>query len=121
MKTTATAETLSKALAIVNERFDNNVTYNRAPEKQGKRLAFTLKVKDSRKPGARRGLTGRRSVAACWHVHGYFFDAVWTIEPAAIIDAGALRMTGKADNWQDRNIGSMYQPAMYSEACCCNS
>jgi hypothetical protein len=119
MQTTATIETLDAALAAVNIRYDNNVIWNREPEKKGKRLHFTLRVKSSRESGHRVSWSGRHIPAACWHVHGHFFAEVWRIEPDALILAGQLKMTGERDNWQDRNIGSICQPMMYSNSCEC--
>jgi hypothetical protein len=110
---------LFQALKAVNERYGDNVEFNRSPEWRGKRICFTLKVKDSKGPGARRGFTGRRLINACWHVHGHFFEKLWSIRPEAEIKAGSLIMRGPEDNWQDRNIGSMMSPLMFSEACNC--
>ena len=119
MQTTATRQTLDAALAAVNIRYHGNVIWNREPEIKGRRLHFTLRVKSSREAGHRLTCSGRHIPAACWHVHGRFFEEVWSIEPDAIILAGTLRMTGPADNWQDRNIGSVAFPLMYSNACEC--
>ena len=132
MRTTATLETLEAALASVNAKYANNVIWNRTPERKGKQYVFTLRVADSKEPGHRRGFAhpswygangkphkARRLTSACWHVHGEFFNAVWDIEPEAVIRAGALVMRNKADNWQDRNVGSLLCPQMFSEACDC--
>jgi len=119
MQTTANRETLDQALKHVNNMFNDNIVYKTITQISSKRISFTLTVKTSKNEGGRIGHTGRRVAAACWHVHGYFFEKVWELEPEALIIAGSLRMTGEDDNWQDRNIGSVYQPMMYSEACNC--
>jgi hypothetical protein len=119
METTAKLETLESALEIINKKYADNVIWNREPEKIGNRYRFTLKVKDSKQPGHRRGFNGQRMVSACWHVHGDFFDTIWDFEPEAKIKAGTLLMESKNDNWQDRNIGSVVNPMYFSEACDC--
>lgn len=125
MITNAKIETLEKALREVNKRFKGNVAFNRIPESIGKKFRFTLKVKYSQAPGHRLGFhrtsTGkqRRLASACWHVHGYFFEEVFKIEPEAFIQAGDKRITAYTGNWEDRNIGSIMNPMYFSEACEC--
>lgn len=113
-------EDLERALKEVNKKYENNITFNRYPEKYGNGIRFTLRVKDSKKAGHRIGHTGRRLINACWHVHGDFFDALFKINPEAIIIVGSNRkITKNYGNWQDWNIGSVLYPLMYSEACEC--
>ena len=119
MQTTADIDTVEAALAVTNEKYEGNLCWNRDPERKGKRIHFTLRVKDSKGAGHRRSFTGKRMPSACWHVHGDFFDAVWQLQSDAVIWAGELRMEGPSDNWQDRNIGSQVQPLYFSEACDC--
>jgi len=112
---------LMNALKEVNKKYDNNIIWNREPEQiNNNAFRFTLKVKDSKKPGHRLGFTGRRLINACWHVHGDFFDALLKINQDANITAGTLHINKDGGNWQDRNIGSQMQPLYYSEACECN-
>lgn len=105
---------LEKALDIINKKYQGNITFNRLDNK-----GFTLKCKDSKKPGHRRGYSGRRLISACWHVHGDFFDALFEIKPEAIIISLGEKITRFYGNWQDRNIGSMMYPLYLSEACDC--
>jgi hypothetical protein len=118
-------ETLDKALEIINKKYEGNVIYNRLPERKGNFYHFTLRVKSSHNLGHRIGFhptsTGknRRLVSACWHVHGDYFEAIFSIEPSAIIDVSTHRITKSFGNWQDRNIGSMMIPMYFSEACEC--
>lgn len=116
-------EDLEQALAKINELYEGNVIWNRAPERRGNRLMFTLRVKKSRGPGARVSWRGdRHLVAACWHVHGHFFDALLKINPDAEIITGSNGKTvinRNGGNWTDFNIGSQFQPCMASEACGC--
>lgn len=84
-------------------------------------ITFTLTVESSREKGARRGHQGQRVSAACWHAHGDFFDALFSINPdAVIVSMGTQTITKQDGNWQDRNIGSQMQPLYYSEACDCH-
>jgi len=115
-----TTADLGKALKAVNRKYQGNVIWNRAPEKCGAGYRFTLRVSLSKGPGSKRGFSGRRTVAACWHVHGDLFDALFAICPAAIIRTGNRNITAQGGNWQDRNIGSDCNPQMYSESCECN-
>lgn len=130
---------LTAALSIVNNKYTGNIRFKHGPDaanQAGNRWRFTLTVKDSAGPGGRRGMAripwgaedktparpGRRIAAACWHVHGHFFEALFHVKPEAVIlSGGKLTITREAGNWQDRNIGSMIQPLMYSEACDCGS
>ena len=114
-----TRKELEKALIEVHFLFGNNVTWNRAPESLGKGFRFTLRVKDSKKLGAGRTLRGIRSTSACWHVHGHFFEALFEINPQAVIIARSKRITKDAGNWEDYNVGSMMFPAMASGCCEC--
>jgi hypothetical protein len=126
-----TEKDLNQALKIVNKRYKNNIIFNRLDQKTNTTFNVTLKCKDSKKPGHRLGFknidwaTGkqigkqRRLINACWHVHGYFFEALLEINPEARIKAGTLYINRDGGNWQDRNIGSVIYPLMYSEACEC--
>lgn len=125
------ADDIIRALETVNLEFDNNVTFNRFDAANAKKTRFnvTLRVIDSRGKGARRSHSGRRMVAACWHVYGTFIDALPT---HAIVNKPTVtgynkwgremikRLDGKpGDEWQDWNIGSVMSPMYYSEACDC--
>ena len=113
---------LENALTYINrEYFSGNICWERAPEKQGKALRFTLKVKDSKAPGARVSHQGRRMAKACWHVHGHLFDALFERCPeAVVIPSQGMKIHAKGGNWIDREIGSYARPMKYSEACGCN-
>lgn len=111
---------LNQALWRVNEKYDSNIRFRYLKQISVGRYQFTLTVKDSRQPGARRSHSGRRLASACWHVHRDFFDALCDLQPNAVITAGKKKITKDAGNWEDWNIGSMMQPMYYSEACECN-
>jgi hypothetical protein len=124
MITNATEAEIIIALDIINKKYDGNVTIGNY-KKKGNRIQFTLKVWDSHGPGHRRGFMrtkdgrGQHLINACWHVHGDFFDALFTINPKIWIRAIGKKITINDGNWQDRNIGSMLRPKMYSDACDC--
>jgi len=120
---------INEALGLTNEIFDNNITYDKLPEYRGKRLYFTLRVKNLNKVGAKINISGRKSISACWHVHGIFLECLLNINPKAIILTywGKGNLTIKKDkggqvknNWKDWNIGSFFKPRYVSNACNCS-
>lgn len=122
MKTTLNKIDLDRALELVNEHYDGNIEYKDVNELNGRKWQtnFTLKAKDSRGKGGRINHTGRRvGNAACWHVHGHLFTAIFSIDPMAEVMSGGRKITALEGNWEDRNIGSLFQPMYYSEACDC--
>lgn len=118
MRTTASIETVQEALARVNRQYEGNIEFKHIG-KAGRQVDFTLTVRSSRGPGGRRGHSGRRIAAACWHVHGHLFEAILELDPEAKIVSSMATITRHGGNWQDRNIGSMVSPLYYSEACDC--
>lgn len=121
MKTTATINQLNEALTFVNRSFDNNIKFKSIEQISRNTVKFTLTVKDSKKAGHRRGFyNNRRLAAACWHVHGYFFEYLFLNFDNIKVRAGNKVMKSNSDNWQDWNIGSNFQPLMFSQACDCN-
>ena len=113
-------EELEQALDRTNLKFGGNVRWNRL-DKAGKTLLggskfkVTLKVNDSRKLGAKLGYQGRRTVSACWHVHGTFFDSLPS--GVEIVTMGKKKYAG--DAWEDYDLGSQAYPMRFSEACEC--
>ncbi len=125
----ATREECDKALAKVNERFDGNIIYRRCDPISSNRLRLTLTVKQSKGPGGRLSVTymifgpakgsPKHLKSACWHVHGYFFDQLFKINPYAVVQAMGKIITKDHGNWEDSNIGSVMHPVYYSDACEC--
>ena len=111
----ASRQDIDAALDRANEQFDGNLQFNRGPDPVGRRFRLTLRVANSKGAGAKLGFSGRRTVSACWHAHGAFFDA---LPEDATIRAGE-QMIHPGDPWVDRNIGSMMQPLFFREACDC--
>jgi len=112
-----TRENIENALLNTNKVFNNNIAFKRL-EKTGNRYIVTLKVKDSRALGSRIGFSGQRVNAACWHVYGYFFDECFKLNPSCTIKQNGENLTPQ-NNWTDKNIGSVIERLMYSNACDC--
>jgi hypothetical protein len=101
----------------------------------GKKIIFTLKVKNAnKKKGNTKGralnfsyLKGQKgayasSGSACWHVHGFFFEALLTINPEAIVTSMLGTINKDGGNWQDKEIGSPYFGYLnMSELCECDT
>lgn len=118
-----TKEELYEARRMVNEQFENNIIWNnfRQENRDGTRWRVTLRVESSKKAGHRLSFMGYRMVSACWHVHGYFFEALLKIQPEAVIKISRQKITIDKDggNWTDFNIGSQMHPLSASDACEC--
>ena len=126
-----TTDDLYKALEIVNQKYEGNITFNRSPEPRGKHLIFTLRVKDSKQVGHGRGFSfgdrpAKRLTSACWHVHGDFFDAlIKEVNQDAVIVIGDKQIykqsynTFVTGNWEDYQRGSNWNPVYASELCDC--
>lgn len=111
MKTTANIETVKTALLAVNQEKGYELECNRL-DQCGKWVNFTIKSK-SGIPGSRLSGSGRKLAKASWHAHGFVMDKIFEIEPdCVIISMGEKLYAGHI--WQDRNIGSQYNPVYFS-------
>jgi hypothetical protein len=119
MKTNATKLQLENALNFVNQKFDDNVQFKEIKQISSKRINFTLRVKNSSGPGAKIGYSGRKTIAACWHVHGYFFEYLFLLYPEIFIISQGKKMIDNSNNWIDQNVGKNYNPVSYSSLCNC--
>jgi hypothetical protein len=118
MKTNLKRQDLEKVLSEIQNLYDNNLKI--VISKEGKKWTnFRLFVKDSKGKGARIGYSGRRLTNACWHAHGHFIDKLFELYPDAVIYSLKNKYTKANWQWQDKNIGSLYQPLYFSEACNC--
>ena len=115
MFTTATIKQLNTALDYVNTLYDDNIVFKSEPILKGNRIHFTLTVKDSSAAGSRIGNSGRRVKAACWHVHGHFFEFLFDDGVELIIVLGKY-MKSNADNWKDWEVSYAYN---MSQLCNC--
>ena len=129
MRVTGTTEQeLRNTLAQINRDFyDGNIAFKRL-EPTGptrKSFIFTLTVNDSRKPGARRGFQRKkdgeryRLAAACWHAHGNFFEELFERSPNAVITSMGRKIDANQGNWEDKQVGSLYDPVYHSKLCDC--
>lgn len=115
---------LHAALAKANKAYDGNLTF-KTFEPQGRGVNFTLTVKSSKGKGGRRGHTGRRIAACCWHGHFSVMDELFKLNPHAKIISCRATYDGKADFERkfeatgDANIGSMMVPLRFRDACDC--
>ncbi len=117
MKIRTSYKVLEQALSHVNSLFHNNIVME--VEDRGSYYLVRLKVKNSKGKGARRSPNGRRLPNACWHVHGYFIDKVFEIDPKAIVYTLGKRFTRESWYWHDWNAGSVLNPVYASELCEC--
>jgi len=111
---------MCQALAKINEKYKDNVIFSENLV-ESKKIRFRLKVLHSHERGGRFHLTtdkGHCSPFACWHVHGDFFDALFIINPNAVIWSEGKKITKDYGNWEDKQIGIQIS---YSESCLCNS
>lgn len=123
----AAMENFHAALAIVNARYDGNIKFKQL-EPTGRRIKFNLTVCRTSEGTGKNKVTlpgvsikrGKRIAAACWHVHGDFFDALFDLAPDAEIFSA---MTGiwekKGDPWKDYEVGTGFEPLKASQACNC--
>ena len=120
---------LQAALVAVNSdhRYTGNIRF-KTMETKGRRISFTLTVVSSTigtgkakvtAPGVSVSPNGKRIAAACWHVHGDFFDALFRVCPGAEVSSLGKVITKDGGNWQDWNKGSMMNPKMASSCCLC--
>lgn len=115
---------LQAALDAVNELYENNIEFKRI-EPNGRRVLFTLRVKSGLNPGHRLGFhfnndgSRRKLASACWHVHGDFFEALFEVNPECEVTSSIGTITKDYGNWQDKQVGSMMYPVMFSELCDC--
>lgn len=130
---------------VSRKYFGGNLTFTRTPEYYcGRGIRFTLRVRDSRGPGHRKGLDHgwrngakpRRMVAACYHAYGEVIRALlaagaeW-VQTAPITleryrSGGAKPKRWTRETWREHahemayvNIGSQMYPAYFADACDC--
>ena len=119
-----TEDQLIDAIAKVShDSYERNLTANIVRHKTY--LQWTLRVQDSRGPGAHRAASGRRTCSACWHAHFDVMQAIFLLNPDAKIVTAMARYDGIEDflakyratgDWQ---VGSRMQPASYGDLCEC--
>ena len=122
-----TVDDLVAAVSIVSrEQYDGNIIFNRSPDRIGNFLHFTLRVINSKGPGAKISHSGRRSVALCWHGHRDVMRELFRNHPTALLVTAVARYDGLMSFDQQyletgyQNVGSQVDPLLYQEACECN-
>ena len=96
-------EQMDEVLFRVNRKYKGNIEYKNF-ENKAHYISFTLKVKDANGPGSKTGNINRKSgkprrtTAACFHVHGDFFDFLLNLEPRAIVYANKLKIHNGLDS-----------------------
>jgi hypothetical protein len=110
-----------RALEHVNTKFSTNVEFNRFDyNPKNKTAEVTLRVFSSKGPGAHIAVSGRRTIAACWHVWGEFMSSFpsyvefrTSYFPKTVIHPD--------DKWHDRVVvdNYLYGTIYASELCDC--
>ena len=118
--TKVTRNDLEQALRDINVSYKGNIMFRDIKPLNAKhtRWQFTLRVNSSKGLGMKYGPSGRRTVSACWHVHGNFFSELLEIADCKIY-TGGHKVTRSGGNWQNWNCGSMMRPMYMSEMCEC--
>jgi hypothetical protein len=125
MITNASITQLDAAMALTNQKFNDNIKF-KTIQCKGKRVSFTLTVVSSRGPGHRISHTGRTVAAACWHVHLDFMRNLFAVNPNCFIKSWMARYNSLEELNRDcgiskhKNIGSVFQPMNYGDACECH-
>lgn len=122
-----TEQEIRSALDTANERYEDNLRFNREPDlervrRDGKHVYnLTLRVHDSHGPGAKLGYSGRHTVACDYYAHYAFMEAIFTTNSEAKIVTAMERYDGigefyaKAPSVADRNVGSIMYPVRYGD------
>lgn len=112
-------------LSTIVSQSDSNIIFNRHPGCEGKFLHFTLRVTDSKGPFAKQSATGRRSTSLCWHGHRDVMEAIFDLNPDALLVTAMARYEGRssfnelfADTGMN-NAGSQANPVAYQDCCEC--
>jgi hypothetical protein len=88
-------------------------------------IQFTLRVQDSKKAGARRSASGRRTASACWHAHRDVMMEIFKMNPDTNLKTVMAHYKNKESFYDlfpgtaDINVGSQMQPAYPEELCNC--
>lgn len=111
---------LEKAMAEVNKLYDGNIMFKSMKSANAKSTTWnvSLRAVKSDGPGARTSFSGRKSIAACWHVHGDFMDA---LPKEAKIYSGMYGKTARhpGEPWEDCYTGSTFNRVHLADLCEC--
>ncbi len=118
---------LIECINEVNCQYTTTIMFNRSPERKGKWIYFTLRVRDINTKFHRRHNTGRKSSYLCWHGHKAVMTAIFNVEPFSILETGWAKYEGQNDfnnrhkETGNRNIGSINNPLKARKACECEN
>lgn len=112
---------------VSTDKYHSNLTCDAADLGTQRRPGtnFTLAVKSSFGPGARRSWTGRRMPKACWHAHRDVMIDIFTVAPDSRLTSALADYHGRSDFLHRfpatayTNVGSQMQPAQFGELCDC--
>lgn len=119
-----TEKEMNEALRLTNVDYQNNVQF-KTFEPKGKGFTFTLRVASSKGLGAKRGFSGKRTVACCYHAHYAFMDNLFKLNPTAKLTStmetynGQSEFLRKASDVAYKNIGSVMRPMEFGSCCDC--
>lgn len=114
-----TCERLDNIVAqISSHHFDGNLICE-SEQRTRSSLLFTLRVRHSRGPGARRAPSGRRTVSATWEAHRLVMERLFAIWPNATLVTAKITYRGAADfiarhaSTYNHEVGSMCAPVAF--------
>lgn len=94
----------------------------RGTDRKGRnKTLFTLRVRDSRGPGARVSASGRHMPKASWQAHRDVMEAIFRFDPSAFLHTALADYDGREDFLRkyeatgDKNVGSMMEPVSFRE------
>jgi hypothetical protein len=116
---------VQQAVANVNGRlYGGNLTVDARAlpaSRKGNSCRFTLRVKDTHLPPARKSSTGRHTNAVNWMAHAEVMAALFEAEPDSILVTALTTYTGKADfdrrhrDTYSHNAGSKVAPVAFGD------
>lgn len=114
MLTNATLNDVKKAIETINQKHGYKIILKDYSQISKNRLRFTIRSERSKIHGASISASGRNSVAASWYAHGYLFQEL--IDAGYWIKTARQKIESHLDNWQDYNVGSLFNP-IYASDC----
>lgn len=114
------------AESVADETYNGNIVAE-SSQVGVTRSRVRLNAADSRKIGARRSFSGRHGRWSCWHAFRDVFAAWLMVDPNATIRTGVATYRGRDDflakfpETGNRNIGSLIEPLLITDACDCEA
>ena len=114
MYTNATLNQIHAAVSRVNEKYGYRLVIKNMERKSSNRVMFTIRSERSGIPGSCNSWSGRKSVSASWHAHGYLFEELLSLGDHIYILSQGRRIDKDGGNWQSMNVGSLMNPVFAS-------